>query len=294
MPLDFSPAFARYEAIAAEADAAFAKVAAACPGMVTCGAGCSDCCHALFDLTFIEALYLNHQFNRAFPSGPARDAILERANKADREHYKLKRQAFRAGERGVPTSEILADLARERIRCPLLGDDDRCVLYANRPVTCRLYGVPLEISGAAHTCGNTGFEPGGRYPTVKIEKLQDRLMALSQDVVAALPTKQPLMGDVLAPVSLALLTEYDEEYLGIFTEDDMVKLPEQPAPAAQASFGPQTASFGPQTAAFGPGAGASCGSCGETAGSSACASCGGSTTWVLPGPDGPVGEKEED
>lgn len=118
-------------------------------------------------------------------------------------------------------------------------------------------------------------------------------MALSQDVVAALPTKLPLMGDVLAPVSLALITEYDEEYLGIFTEDDMVKLPEEPVPAEAGPFGPQTASFGPQTAAFGPGAGASCGSCGETAGSSACASCGGSTTWVLPGPDGPPGENEE-
>ncbi len=269
MPLDFSPAFARYEAIAAEADAAFAKVAAACPGLVTCGEGCSDCCHALFDLSFIEALYLNHRFNQAFPPGPKRDAILERANTADREHYKLKRKAFRAGEQGVPTSEILADLARERIRCPLLGDDDRCILYAFRPVTCRLYGVPLEIGGAAHTCGNTGFAPGGRYPTVRIEKLQDRLMELSQEVVAALPTKLPLMGEMLVPVSLALVTEYDDEYLGIFTEDDLVRLPEPPAPPAAPL-------------------GASCGSCGESAGSDACASCaGGQTIWILPGPDGP-------
>ncbi len=273
MPLDFSPAFARYEAIAAEADAAFAKVAAACPGLVTCGAGCSDCCHALFDLTFIEALYLNHQFNKAFPPGPARDAILERANKADREHYKLKRKAFRAGEQGVSTREILEDLSRERIRCPLLDENDRCILYAHRPVTCRLYGVPVEIGGEAHTCGATGFEPGGRYPTVRIEKLQDRLMALSQDVVASLPTKLPLMGDVLVPVSLALVTDYDDEYLGILTEDDMVRIPDPPAPAAQP--------------------GASCGSCGETAGSSACASCsGGANTWVLPGPEGPEGGKE--
>ena len=267
MPLDFSPAFARYEAIAAEADAAFAKVAEVCPGLVTCGAGCSDCCHALFDLSFIEALYLNHQFNKAFPPGPARDAILERANKADRDHYKLKRKAFRAGEQGVSTREILEDLSRERIRCPLLGDDDRCILYASRPVTCRLYGVPLEITGESHTCGNSGFQPGGRYPTVKIEKLQDRLMALSQEVVAGLPTKLPLMGDVLAPVSLALITDYDEEYLGIVTEDDLVRLPQEAAPAPQPA--------------------PSCGSCGESTGSAACASCaGGTNTWIIPGPDG--------
>ncbi len=262
----------RYEAIAAEADALFAKVSAACPGLVTCAAGCSDCCHALFDLTFIEALYLNHHFNKAFPSGPGRDAILERANRADRDHYKLKRKAFRAGERGVSTREILEDLAKERIRCPLLGDDDRCVLYDRRPITCRLYGTPLEIGGAARTCGNAGFVPGGRYPTVKIEKLQDRLMVLSQEVVAALPTKLPLMGDILAPVSLALVTDYDDEYLGIITEDDLVKMPEPPvAPAASAD-------------PFGP-AGSSCGSCGEKPGSTACGGCdGGSHTWVIPGP----------
>ncbi|MEA5087519.1 YkgJ family cysteine cluster protein [Solidesulfovibrio sp.] len=276
MPLDFSPAFARYEAIAAEADAVFAKVAAACPGMVTCGQGCSDCCHALFDLTFIEALYLNHRFNEAFPPGAARDVILERANTADREHYKLKRKAFRASQNGVSTAEILADIARERIRCPLLGDDDRCVLYASRPVTCRLYGVPQEVGGETHICGKAGFEPGGRYPTVKIEKLQDRLMELSQEVVAALPTKQPLMGDILVPVSLALITDYDDEYLGIITEDDLVQLP--PAPPV-----PPAAPLG-----------ASCGSCGEQAGSSACASCaGGQTTWVLPGPDGAPGDDDK-
>lgn len=274
MPLDFSPAFARYEALAAEADALFAKVAAACPGMMPCAPGCGDCCHALFDLTFIEALYLNHQFNKHFPPGAARDALLDQANRADREHYKLKRKAFRAGERGVSTKDILEDLARERIRCPLLDNDNRCVLYDARPITCRLYGTPLLIGGETRTCGKTGFQPGGRYPTVKIEKLQDQLMELSQEVVASLPTKLPLMGDILVPVSLALVTEYDEEYLGIITEDDLVQIPEPPVQAA-------------------PPAGASCDGCGQTPGSSACDSCGGSSTWVLPGPDGQPGDKED-
>lgn len=264
MPLDFTPAFARYAALAAEADTLFARVAAACPGLMPCAPGCGDCCHALFDLTFIEALYLNHQFNKAFPAGPGRDAILERANRADREHYKLKRKAFRAGERGVSTREILDDLARERIRCPLLDEADQCLLYAHRPITCRLYGTPLLIGGEARTCGKTGFEPGGAYPTVKIEKLQDRLLELSREVVASLPTKLPLMGDILVPVSMALITDYDDQYLGIVTEDDLVRLPEPPAATA------------------------GCDSCGQTAGSSACDGCaenGGTATWVLPGPE---------
>jgi len=276
MQLDFSPAFARYEAIAAEADAAFAKVASLCPEMVSCGEGCSDCCHALFDLTFIEALYLNHQFNKAFPPGPARDAVLERANKADRDAAKLKRKAFRADEQGDSTKDILESIARERIRCPLLGEDDRCVLYRHRPITCRLYGVPLEIGGEARTCGKAGFAEGGRYPTVKIEKLQDRMVALSQELVASLPTKLPLMAEMLVPVSFALVTDFDDEFLGILTEEEMQKLHEQEEQWAAASD------------PFAPAAPASpaCGSCGETAGSSACASCSGGTSWVIPGPDG--------
>jgi hypothetical protein len=77
-------------------------------------------------------------------------------------------------------------------------------------------------------------------------------------------------------VSLALITDYDDEYLGILTEDDLVQLP--PAPAT-----PPAASLG-----------ASCGSCGEQAGSSACASCAsGQTTWVLPGPDGAPGDDDK-
>lgn len=282
MQLDFSPAFARYEAIAAEADAAFAKVASLCPDMVSCGEGCSDCCHALFDLTFIEALYLNRKFNEAFPPGPARDAVLERANTADRDAAKLKRKAFRADEQGVSTREILESIARERIRCPLLGDDDRCVLYKSRPITCRLYGVPLEISGEARTCGNAGFAPGGRYPTVKIEKLQDKLVALSQELVASIPTKLPLMAEMLVPVSFALVTDFDDEFLGLLTEEEMVKLHEQEAKWAAASD-----PFAPA-----PG-GSACGSCGEQAGSPACSSCSGGTSWVLPGPDGESGGKAD-
>ena len=100
-------------------------------------------------------------------------------------------------------------------------------------------------------------------------------MALSQEVVASLPTKLPLMGDILAPVSLALITEYDEEYLGIITEDDRVQLPKPPVQTAP------------------PAADSACGSCGQTPGSSACDTCGSSTTWVLPGPDGTPGDKED-
>jgi len=272
MPVTLAPYFEKYKALLAEVDAVFAKVGQACPEEVTCAEGCSDCCHALFDVSLVEALYLNTAFHERFPKGPARERILDLADAADRAHYKLKRKAVKAGEKGVATEAILADLARERIRCPLLGDDDRCVLYDCRPVTCRLYGVPLEIGGKAHSCGKSGFAPGGAYPTVKVEILQDRLFALSGELAAGIGSSYPLLADMLVPVSMALLTEYTPEYLGISGEGAAAQAPADAAPPAGLGLAPEAPA-------------GDCSGCGEAPGSAACASCGGSTSWVLPGPE---------
>jgi len=272
MPVTFAPYFEKYQALLREVDAVFATVAKACPDAVTCAEGCSDCCHALFDISLIEALYLNAAFNERLPKGPGRERILDLADASDRAHYKLKRKAVKAGEKGVSTEAILADLARERIRCPLLGDDDRCLLYDCRPVTCRLYGAPMEIGGKAHTCGSSGFVPGGAYPTVKVEKIQDRLFALSGELAAGIGSSYPLLADMLAPVSMAILTEYTPEYLGIPGEGG--EGGEAPAEAPVAKAPP---------AGLAPAPGGDCSGCGETQGSAACASCGGSTSWVLKG-----------
>ncbi len=279
MPLTFAPYFEKYRALLGEVDAVFARVRQACPEAVTCVEGCSDCCHALFDISLIEALYLNAAFNERFPKGPVRERILDLADRADRAHYKLKRKAVKAGEKGVSTEQILADLGKERIRCPLLGDDDRCVLYDCRPVTCRLYGAPLEIGGKAHSCGKSGFEQGGTYPTVKVEMLQDRLFALSGELAAGIGSSFPLLADMLVPVSMALLTEYTPEYLGVPGEDDQASgACEDAGKAAPAPLLGRMEN--------------SCAGCAESPGSAACASCGGSTSWVLGGPDS--GEKPDD
>ena len=77
---DLSPIFSRYESLRAEADALFARVRETQPGCVTCKEGCSDCCHAVFDLSLVEAMSLNRAFEAAFAHGPERSAILTRAS----------------------------------------------------------------------------------------------------------------------------------------------------------------------------------------------------------------------
>lgn len=214
MALDFTEYFKKYETIIGEADAAFQAVRSQAGDRVRCKETCSDCCHALFDLTLIEALYLNHHFNQTY-SGLVRSRILERADEADRASYRLKREMFKASQGGVSTEEILLQAAQAKVRCPLLNDDDLCDLYAFRPVTCRIYGVPTAIGGQAHSCRHSGFEPGGKYPTVFLDKLQDRLYLLSHELAGSLKTRYRELGSVLVPVSMALLTAYDEDYLGL-------------------------------------------------------------------------------
>lgn len=215
MTVDFTEIFGRYEALVAEADAVFERVRSLHPDCVTCGMGCSDCCHALFDLGLVEAMYLNRRFGEVFGFGAERSAILERADAADRHAVRLKRRLYKESLAGRDSSELLAEVARERVRCPLLGDDDTCVMYAHRPITCRLYGIPTAIGGKAHTCGRTGFAPGGRYPTVALDLIHDRLGELSREIVAAVQSRFRDLDKVYVPVSMALITKYDNAYLGV-------------------------------------------------------------------------------
>ena len=231
---DLTPIFERYEALVREVDSIFAKVDKACPGCVTCHSGCSDCCNALFDLSLVEALYLNRHFKQHFGYGPQRSAILSEAAKTDRVLTKLKRDYFRSVRNrasSATTEEEARDIlhgvmekaAHDRVRCPLLGKDETCQMYDFRPITCRLYGIPTAIEGKAHVCGLSNFDTGHGYPTVHMDKIQDKLDELSMDIQKAVSSRFKELHTVYVPVSMALLTNYDEAYLGIGPAPDPSK-----------------------------------------------------------------------
>jgi Fe-S-cluster containining protein len=190
---------------------------------VKCEEKCADCCHALFDLTLIEALYINHKFNEKIRGGK-KAGLLEKANLADRRAHKLKRRAYNELQAGKSEEEILADLARERLRCPLLNETEMCDLYDHRPLTCRFYGIPTAIGGEGHTCGKSGFEKGQHYPTVNLDAVNNQLQQISAELIRDLKSRYVKLSDMLVPLSMALLTVYDEDYMGIGEE----KAPEPP------------------------------------------------------------------
>lgn len=218
MDIDLKPFFEKYEAIVSQVETAFQRVKGRFPEEVLCKPGCADCCHAMFDLTLVEAVYLNHHFNKTY-SGAHRERLLEKAGKLDRQAYKIKKAAYQMSRDGMDDEAVLKEIALKRVRCPLLNDEDRCDLYAHRPIACRSYGIPQAIGGKGHTCGLSGFDPGRPYPSINRDIVHDQLAAISSALAQAIKSQYTGLAEILVPVSMALTTEYDDEYLGVKKDD---------------------------------------------------------------------------
>jgi len=216
MDIDFSPFFRKYEEIVGAADAVFERVKKEHPERVTCKQECSDCCYALFDLSLIEGLYINYHFNKKF-KGKERGRLIDKLNRADRDVHRIKKKAYRDFTAGKKEADILMDIAEKRIRCPLLNEQNLCDMYEYRPITCRLYGIPASIGGSGHTCGKSGFVEGRQYPTVNLDILQNNLYKISGELVKEIKSSYVKMADMLVPLSMALITNYDEEFFGLKT-----------------------------------------------------------------------------
>ena len=167
------------EQIRRQADQAFVQIDKAHPGEVACKPGCDDCCHALFDLSPVEAFALATAF-LALPRNQRREA-LRRAKKAADEFDKVLKTALALAE-----EERLGVFSRARVACPLL-QKGRCLLYGDRPLTCRLYGVPVASGGQARTCHKAGFQKGGTYTTADLDAVHKALDKLSAGLLNILP-----------------------------------------------------------------------------------------------------------
>ena len=199
----------RYEQLVAKADQAFEKMAKDYPRCVKCKSHCSDCCHALFGLFLIEAVYLKHHFDKL--GRKARRAAIQRGKKADRGLKNLgNRLKAQYGDHQIPKYS----LARERIRCPLLDDNEECILYPYRPITCRVYGIPTSIQGKAHVCGKAGFKKGEFYPAFNLDNVQRKLYQLSKELLGGDEEKASL----LISVSKVIETPLEDIIHGSFKQ----------------------------------------------------------------------------
>ncbi len=212
--MDLDKHFVKYEALVSMVDQVFDRVKKEFPKEVFCREKCSDCCYAIFDLTLIEALYLNHKFNEKF-SGKEKADLIAIADKTDRTLARMKRDAYKKVKDGADQLEIVGRMSQERVRCPLLGENNLCLIYEHRPITCRVYGIPTSTAGASHICGRTNFVQGKAYPTLNMDKIYTQLQLLSAELVKDINSTNIRMHELLIPVSMAMVTLFNDEFLGV-------------------------------------------------------------------------------
>ena len=197
--------FERYELLVAGADKAFSKMGADYAEAIKCRPHCSDCCHAVFGLFLIEAVYLKGCFDGL--ETKKRDAAFSRVEESERAITELQNKLKAVDD--DPNKASLA-LARERIRCIFLDDSDECILYASRPITCRVYGIPTAIQGKAHVCGKSGFDRSEAYPTFDLDSVYRELYSLSRELLEVRGSEDLEKASLLISVSKAIKTPEED------------------------------------------------------------------------------------
>ncbi|NVN88688.1 MAG: YkgJ family cysteine cluster protein [Rhodopseudomonas sp.] len=131
---------------AAIADAAAAALHASLPQqpVYACGSGCNACCHLYVKLPPGVAAAIAQDIETRFTSAE-RDALQGRL------------LAAAAATNAAPNPAAL------RLRCPLLGDDDRCSVYQARPPSCRAF-----TSTSVARCRQVVFDAGS--PDIAVEQ----------------------------------------------------------------------------------------------------------------------------
>jgi len=172
--------FQSYELVADKAEAAFQEMQKEHGSCIKCEAHCSDCCHAVFGLFLIEAGYLKEQFDKL--SDEEKRAALSRCEQAEKSMERL--QNMLQAHEGDPQMQAYI-MSRERIPCPLLNEDQECILYLHRPITCRVYGIPTKVQGKARVCWKAEFKKDERYPVFDLDGVYRDLYFLSTELLKA-------------------------------------------------------------------------------------------------------------
>ncbi len=205
MGLGYEYLFEPYHALIQKADQGFRRMEREFGACIKCEPRCADCCHAVFGLFLIEAVFLKHDFDQLDES--YRTPALQRAEAAESAWLKL--QGSFEVFKDDPTM-IAYTMAKARIRCPLLSDSDECILYPYRPITCRVYGIPCMARGVVRVCGKAGFQADQSYPAFNLDGIHRELYHLSQELLKSCGANDPERASLLISVSKVIQTPPDE------------------------------------------------------------------------------------
>ena len=137
-----------YGLLLKEVDEWFTHASSLAGPEVSCRKGCSACCRGLFDITLLDACYLNKGLDKLAEID--KEAVLKRAEDRLVSLQKLWPEFTLPYLLNYRPEEDWEDLMPEEDEtpCVLLGADGNCLVYDYRPMTCRLNGLPLiDVSG---------------------------------------------------------------------------------------------------------------------------------------------------
>ncbi|MBF0550515.1 MAG: YkgJ family cysteine cluster protein [Deltaproteobacteria bacterium] len=190
-----------YRELTAQADSAFAKVSGDYPEFVTCRAHCTDCCRAVFGVFIVEAINIADHFSQ-LPPEEQRLALI-RAKRSDEEITRIKKKITIDPD---DPDKYSLDLANERLDCPLLNDNQECIIYEHRPITCRSYGIPVKVRGKLRACFRNGFLEGQTYPYFNMDGAYQRLHLMTQKMMKLAGNKDVENASLLITMSMAIST----------------------------------------------------------------------------------------
>ena len=137
----------KYRRLLETIDAWFMSAQQQFPQSIQCRSGCSGCCRGFFDITLLDATLVNYGYQQ----------LTATQRKAIRTKSSLRLQELQQRWpgfispfllNGMPDSEWTAMPEEDETPCPFLDDDGLCLIYAHRPMTCRLHGLPnIDFSG---------------------------------------------------------------------------------------------------------------------------------------------------
>ncbi|MBL8231098.1 MAG: YkgJ family cysteine cluster protein [Bryobacterales bacterium] len=132
---------------------------------IQCRAGCSDCCHQLFQITEVEAAWISHGV--AMLPDSRREELRTRAAVYLEERRKL------VTAKGEPEAWGSLPPVGTRLACPAL-ENGVCTIYEYRPLICRKFGIPLynpDKPGRVFAC-ELNFKAGDAIEDGQLVRIQ--------------------------------------------------------------------------------------------------------------------------
>jgi Fe-S-cluster containining protein len=114
---------------------------------IRCRRACTGCCRGLFDINLLDARLLQEGFSLLSPEEQQKSLELARQRLTELQQQWPDFQPPYILNR-LPHEEWQQMPEDDETPCPLLSDKGLCLVYAYRPMTCRLHGLPnIDLSG---------------------------------------------------------------------------------------------------------------------------------------------------